>query len=98
MLDEYRRITRDIKSNRYSKIEMAVFLASCAKTAMERDEVWHLTRAMVETGKRLHWSEPLVADNTALATSRATGPVSYHCLPGTCLSCLGRQIQLDISR
>jgi thymidine phosphorylase len=29
---------------------------------MERDEVLYLTRAMVETGKRLDWSEPLVVD------------------------------------
>ena len=62
MLDEYRGITQDIKSNRYSKIEMAAFLVSCAETGMERDEVWHLTRAMVETGERLDWSEPLVVD------------------------------------
>lgn len=62
MLDEYRGITRDIKRNRYSKIEMAAFLVSCAETGMERDEVWHLTRAMVETGERLDWSEPLVVD------------------------------------
>ena len=62
ILDEYRGITRDIKGNRYSKIEMAAFLVSCAETGMERDEVLHLTRAMVETGKRLDWSEPLVVD------------------------------------
>jgi thymidine phosphorylase len=61
-LDEYRGITRDIKGNRYSKIEIAAFLVSCSETGMERDEVWHLTRAMVETGKHLDWSEPLVVD------------------------------------
>ncbi len=61
-LNEYRGITRDIKGNRYSKIEMAAFLVSCAETGMERDEVLYLTRAMVETGKRLDWSEPLVVD------------------------------------
>jgi len=61
-LDEYRGITQDIKSKRYSKIEMAAFLVSCAETGMERDEVWHLTRAMVETGARLDWSESLVVD------------------------------------
>jgi len=61
-LDEYRGITHDIKGNRYSKIEMAAFLVSCAETGMERDEVLYLTRAMVETGKRLDWGEPLVVD------------------------------------
>jgi len=61
-LDEYRGITRDIKGNRYSRIEIAAFLVSCTETGMERDEVLSLTRAMVETGKRLDWSEPLVVD------------------------------------
>jgi thymidine phosphorylase len=60
--DEYQAITRDIRDKRYSKIEIAAFLVSCAETGMERDEVLHLTRAMVETGKRLDWSEPLVVD------------------------------------
>jgi thymidine phosphorylase len=62
MLNEYRGITRDIKGNRYSKIEIAAFLVSCAETGMERDEVLYLTRAMVETGNHLDWSEPLVVD------------------------------------
>lgn len=62
ILDEYRGITRDIRDKRYSKIEIAAFLVSCAETGMERDEVLYLTRAMVETGKRLDWSEPLVVD------------------------------------
>ena len=61
-LDEYRAITRDITGNRYSKIEIAAFLVSCSETGMERDEVFHLTRAMVETGKRLDWSESMVVD------------------------------------
>jgi len=61
-LDEYRGITLDIKGNRYSKIEIAAFLVSCTETGMERAEVLSLTRAMVETGKRLDWSEPLVVD------------------------------------
>jgi thymidine phosphorylase len=61
-LDEYRGITRDVKANRYSKIEIAAFLVSCSETGMERDEILYLTRAMVETGKHLDWSEPLVVD------------------------------------
>ncbi len=60
--DDYRAITRDIADNRYSKIEMAAFLVSCTETGMEREEILYLTRAMVETGDRLDWGEPLVAD------------------------------------
>lgn len=60
--EEFRGITRDIAHKRYSKIEIAAFLVSCTETGLEREEVLFLTRAMVETGRRLDWHEPLVAD------------------------------------
>jgi len=60
--DDYTGITRDIVENRYSKIEMAAFLVACAETGLEREEVLHLTQAMVDSGERLNWGEPLVAD------------------------------------
>ena len=59
---DYAAITRDIVEHRYSKIEMAAFLVACTEAGMERDEVLHLTRAMVASGERLDWGEPLVAD------------------------------------
>ncbi|EED36823.1 putative thymidine phosphorylase [Luminiphilus syltensis NOR5-1B] len=61
-LEDYQGIARDIASNRYSKIEMAAFLVACSQTGLERDEVLYLTKAMIETGKRLNWGEPLVVD------------------------------------
>jgi thymidine phosphorylase len=60
--DDYAGIARDIVDYRYSKIEMAAFLVACSETGLERDEVLHLTRAMVSSGERLDWHEPLVAD------------------------------------
>ena len=60
--DDYLAIVRDIVENRFSRIELAAFLVGCAETGFERDEVLHLTRAMVETGERLSWNETLVAD------------------------------------
>jgi thymidine phosphorylase len=60
--DDYRRITRDIVEHRYAKIELAAFLVSCSETGLEREEVLHLTRAMAESGDRIDWGEPLVAD------------------------------------
>jgi thymidine phosphorylase len=62
MIDDFRAITRDITDNRYSKMEMAAFLVSSMQVGMDRDEIMSLTRAMTETGERLHWNEPLVAD------------------------------------
>ncbi len=61
-LEEYRAIARDIANNRYSKIEITAFLVACAEAGMEREEVLFLTRAMVESGERLDWGEPLVVD------------------------------------
>ena len=61
-LEDYRGIARDIAANRYSKIEIAAFLVACSEIGLEREEVLHLTRAMIETGERLDWGEPLVVD------------------------------------
>ncbi len=61
-LEDYRGIARDIAGNRYSKIEIAAFLVACSELGLERDEVLYLTRAMIETGRRLDWGEPLVVD------------------------------------
>lgn len=60
--DDYRGIALDIAANRYSKIEIAAFLVACGQNGLERDEVLYLTRAMIETGRRLDWGEPLVVD------------------------------------
>jgi len=61
-LGDYLGIARDIAANRYSKIEIAAFLVACSELGLERDEVLYLTRAMIETGRRLDWNEPLVVD------------------------------------
>jgi len=59
---EFLELARDIVDNRYSKMEMAAFLVSCSHSGLTREEVLSLTRAMVATGERLDWGEPLVAD------------------------------------
>lgn len=58
----YQAITSDIAKGRYSKMEMAAFLVATGQNGLDRDEVLSLTRAMLETGVRLNWNEPLVAD------------------------------------
>ncbi len=60
--DDFQQICQDILANRYSKMEMAAFLVASGQTGMDRDEVLHLTRAMINTGARLNWHEPIVAD------------------------------------
>ncbi|WP_417509319.1 thymidine phosphorylase family protein [Methylophaga sp.] len=60
--EQYLHIIQDIVNNRYSKIETAAFIVGCAETGMERDEILHLTHAMVDTGERIDWGEGLVCD------------------------------------
>ncbi len=60
--DEFHAITRDIVENRYSKMEMAAFLVACAETGLERRETLYYTEAMADSGQKLRWDEPIVAD------------------------------------
>ncbi|RLA21943.1 MAG: thymidine phosphorylase [Gammaproteobacteria bacterium] len=61
-LSDYREITQDIVSSRYSKMEMAAFLVATGQNGLDRDEVLSLTIAMLESGERINWNEPLVSD------------------------------------
>lgn len=60
--EDYAAIVRDITGSRYSKTEIGAFLVATARGEMDRDEVLALTRAMIDSGERLDWREPLVAD------------------------------------
>lgn len=55
-------ITQDIANHRFSKMELSAFVVAVSESGMDREEVLALTRAMTETGERLDWKEPLVAD------------------------------------
>ncbi|NOQ90422.1 MAG: thymidine phosphorylase [Gammaproteobacteria bacterium] len=60
--DDFYHIISDITDKRYSKTEISAFLVASGQTDMDRDEVFYLTRAMLESGERLDWNESLVAD------------------------------------
>ncbi|MCW8924468.1 MAG: thymidine phosphorylase family protein [Gammaproteobacteria bacterium] len=60
--EDFCRIINDITDKRYSKTEISAFLVASGQTDMDRDEVFFLTRAMLESGERLDWKESLVAD------------------------------------
>lgn len=61
-LDDFVSITQDIAESRYSKMELAAFLVASGQNNLDRDEVYFLTKAMLQTGQRLNWGELLVAD------------------------------------
>ena len=60
--EDFHHIIRDITETRYSKTEISAFLVASGQTDMDRDEVFYLTRAMLESGEQLDWNESLVAD------------------------------------
>ncbi len=64
--EDFDHVIADIGANRYAKTEIAAFLVASDQTDLDRDEVLSLTRAMLATGDRLTWGEPLVADKHAI--------------------------------
>ena len=63
-LDEnaFRRIVGDTTDLKLSNIQLSAFLAASAGDRLSRNEVVHLTRAMLDVGEKLSWSEPRVFD------------------------------------
>ncbi len=59
---DFNDIANDIVEMRYSKMEMAAFLVATGQNNLDRDELLYLTQAMLESGERVDWHEPLVAD------------------------------------
>ncbi|WP_374409545.1 thymidine phosphorylase family protein [Hydrogenophaga sp.] len=59
---DFQAIVADIAQRRYSKIELSAFVVACNRSELDREEVSFLTEAMVATGRRLDWREPLVVD------------------------------------
>ncbi len=58
----FNAIITDIARRQYSKIELSAFVVSTHRNELDREEVFFLTSAMVASGRRLHWHEPLVVD------------------------------------
>jgi thymidine phosphorylase len=60
--DGANEIMRDIVEGRFSDIEMAAFISTCAGNRMDVAETTAFTRAMIHVGKRLQWSTHPVVD------------------------------------
>ncbi|HMW24074.1 MAG TPA: thymidine phosphorylase family protein [Burkholderiaceae bacterium] len=70
--EDLRAIMRDIAAARYSKIELAAFVVATNGYDLDRDEVLHLTEAMIEAGRRLDWHQAV----------RGGPVVDKHCIGG----------------
>lgn len=60
--NELRDIVDDLLSGQLSDINIAMFIASIAGDRLSKKEVFHLTKAMIDTGQHLTWPSPLVVD------------------------------------
>ena len=56
------QIIADIVAGRYSAIEISAFVTACTVQPLSHAEICALTRAMVNTGDRLSWENPVIAD------------------------------------
>jgi thymidine phosphorylase len=70
--DDLHAIIRDVAAARYSKIELAAFVVATNGWDLDRDEVLHLTEAMIEAGRRLDWQHAV----------RGGPVVDKHCIGG----------------
>lgn len=59
---EFHEIIRDIVAGKYSNIDLSSFITACSHNHLSIQEIIYLTKAMVETGEKLHWNHPIVLD------------------------------------
>ncbi len=59
-------IVDDIVAGRYSDIMLAAFVTACAGRRLDVREIADLTAAMVQSGQRMHWEQPMVVDKHCL--------------------------------
>lgn len=70
--DDLIAVMRDVAAARYSKIELAAFVVATNQFELDRDEVLHLTEAMIAVGRRIDWRHDVLG-----------GPVvDKHCIGG----------------
>ena len=58
----YTEIIQDISGEKYSNIYLSSFVAACSGDNMNMDEIYFLTKAMVDTGNRMYWGKGVIAD------------------------------------
>ncbi|AMO24768.1 thymidine phosphorylase family protein [Ramlibacter solisilvae] len=55
-------VIADVAAGRYSDLQLAAFVTACAGERLDLEETVALTRAMVNAGERMRWSDGLVMD------------------------------------
>ncbi|MEF8773959.1 MAG: AMP phosphorylase [Halobacteriales archaeon] len=64
--DEVRGIIRDIQEDRLSDMELSAYVSAIYANGLSLAETRALAKAMTETGQRLSWEAPVVADKHSI--------------------------------
>lgn len=59
---DFTEIINDISLGHYSNIELAAFISACSGENLSVNEIIGLTKAMINTGQKIRWSQPLIMD------------------------------------
>lgn len=59
---DFKDILDDVIAGRYSNVELTAFITACAGDHLNLDEITSLTKAMVGSGKTLHWKNKIIVD------------------------------------
>ena len=59
-------IVEDVVRGKFSDLQLAAFITACAGHGLDAGETLALTRAMIDTGERIRWDYPVVADKHSI--------------------------------
>ncbi|HEV7231006.1 MAG TPA: thymidine phosphorylase family protein [Bacteroidia bacterium] len=59
---DFHEIISDVVAGHYSNIELAAFISACSGDNLSLPEIIGLTKAMVETGQKIHWLRKMILD------------------------------------
>jgi thymidine phosphorylase len=58
----FNEIIADVVAGRYSNIELAAFISACSGNNLSLNEIIGLTKAMINSGKKIRWSNTMIFD------------------------------------
>lgn len=73
--EQTQEIINDIVAGRYSDVHLSSFVTACAGDQLDQEEIIALTRAMLQSGRKLDWGQPTIVDKHCvggLAGNRTT--------------------------
>ncbi|RTE65985.1 thymidine phosphorylase family protein [Amphritea opalescens] len=59
---QFQEIINDIVAGRYADVHIASFITACGDDKLSDTEIIALTRAMIDSGSRIDWGQPMVID------------------------------------